>query len=204
MLRTPTGGTSTSQSSSEANLEIWEAITQSVLWIYFKSEMQPIRLLTNGHNCCCHSNRNLGSHFSHLFGVAAGVLECGHLSKRNIDDSATLLNTGTSLFNSLDVGVWEDFLFHQFMIVWIRCGHTFALQQLFTRITPPTQVFYAPYTCMHTAILFPSILAVVFTLKTQPYVSSYASACSKSYFDQVSFLLLSTAYKKNDCDPNVL
>ena len=62
----------------------------------------------------------------------------------------------------------------------------------------------AHYTCMHTAILFPLILAVVFTLKTQPYLSSYASACSKSYFNQVSLLLLSTAYEKNDCDPKVL
>ena len=139
--------------------------------------MQPICSLTNGHNFCFHSNRNLCSHFSHLFVVAAGVLDCGHHSKRNIDDSAMLLNAGTSLYNSLDVGVWEDFIspIHDSMnTLWSQ----FCSPAAFHTNHTPTQVFYAPYTCMHTATKGPVHLIHARTLPQSDLCTLYMHAHS--------------------------
>ena len=110
---------------------------------------------------------------------------CGHLSKRNIDDSATLLNTGTSLFNSLDVGVWEDFIIspiHDSMnMLWSH----FCSPAAFHTNHTPTQVFYAPCTCMHTATKRP--ICTLYSGTSLKGLSESRTQCKKTSLLRTSF-----------------
>jgi len=90
---------------------------------------------------------------------------------------ATLLNTGTSLFNSLDVGVWEDFIISPIHDSMNMFWSHFCSPAAFHTNHTPTQVFYAPGTCMHTATKRP--ICTLYSRTSLKGLSESRTQCKK-------------------------